>query len=174
MNIGEVAEASGVSAKRIRHYEGIGLLPPAPRSASGYRTYDEADVHVLRFVARARDLGFTIERIRGLLDLWADGERRSAEVKALALEQAAALEKAAAALEAMRSALLHLAANCHGDHRPDCPIIDGLARGPGTADSLLPGAHPLAKLVGRRKHQAAPGVPCRRQQNGAHPRLPPK
>ena len=138
MNIGEAAEASGVSAKRIRHYEEIGLLPPASRSAGGYRTYGASQVHVLRFVARARDLGFSIGRIRDLLALWGDRARTSAEVKAIALEQALALDESAAALGAMRDALLHLAAGCHGDDRPDCPIIDDLAREP------REGAPPLA------------------------------
>ena len=130
LNIGEAAAAAGVSAKRIRHYEQIGLVRPAERSAAGYRTYGETEVHVLRFVARAREIGFSIERIRVLLALWADKERRSAEVRRIALEQAAELESAASAMAAMRGALLHLAEHCQGDDRPECPILDDLARQP--------------------------------------------
>ena len=152
MNIGEAAEASGVSAKRIRHYEAIGLLPAAPRSAAGYRIHDAADVHVFRFVARARELGFTIDRVRGLLDLWSDKDRLSSEVKEIALEQAAELEKAVMTMDAMRRALLRLAASCHGDHRPDCPIIDDLARDPEEGEPPLPGSHSLKKRTARRKH----------------------
>ena len=126
MNIGAVSEASGVSQRMIRHYEKIGLIPSAPRRGSGYRDYGEADVHRLRFIANARDLGFPIEEIRSLLGLWSDRTRASADVKALAEARAAELGRKAAALQAMQNTLLSLAANCHGDERPDCPIIDRL------------------------------------------------
>ena len=128
MNIGQASEASGVSQRMIRHYEKIGLIPHAPRRDGGYRDYAPADVHRLRFIANARDLGFPIEEIRVLLELWSDRERSSAEVKALASARAEELRRKAAALEAMRRTLLDLAERCHGDARPDCPILDGLAR----------------------------------------------
>lgn len=127
MNIGAVSKKSGVSQRMIRHYEGIGLIPLPPRRDSGYRDYGEDDVHRLRFIANARDLGFGIEEIRTLLALWSDRERSSADVKRLALQQAEALAKKMKAIEAMRSTLIHLAKGCHGDSRPDCPIIDALA-----------------------------------------------
>jgi MerR family transcriptional regulator, copper efflux regulator len=127
MNIGQVAEASGVSAKMIRYYEGTGLIPEAARSEAGYRHYGEADVHVLRFVRRARDLGFTVEQIGALLALWRDRGRASADVKRLALDHVAALERKAAELQAMSRSLRDLAERCHGDDRPDCPIVEDLA-----------------------------------------------
>lgn len=128
MNIGQASEASGVSQRMIRHYEKIGLIPRAPRRDSGYRDYSPADLHRLRFIANARDLGFPIEDIRTLLDLWNDRSRASAEVKALATARAAELHRKAEALEAMRRTLIDLAERCHGDTRPDCPILDNLAR----------------------------------------------
>lgn len=128
MNIGQASEASGVSQRMIRHYEKIGLIPEAPRRDSGYRDYSPADLHRLRFIANARDLGFPIEEIRVLLDLWNDRGRTSAEVKALATARAEELQRKAAALEAMRRTLVDLAERCHGDMRPDCPIIEELAR----------------------------------------------
>ncbi|MGK6320899.1 Cu(I)-responsive transcriptional regulator [Sphingomonas sp. DT-204] len=127
MNIGQAAEASGVSQRMIRHYEKIGLIPPAPRRDSGYRDYSDADVHRLRFIANARDLGFPIEEIGTLLDLWNNRDRSSAEVKALATARAEALKRKAAAIEAMRRTLEDLARRCHGDGRPDCPILETLA-----------------------------------------------
>jgi Cu(I)-responsive transcriptional regulator len=129
VNIGQAAQASGVSQRMIRHYEKIGLVPAAVRRDSGYRDYAEADVHRLRFIANARDLGFPIEEIGALLSLWSDTSRASAEVKALALARAGELRRKADALERMRRSLLDLAETCHGDDRPDCPIIDGLSDG---------------------------------------------
>jgi Cu(I)-responsive transcriptional regulator len=126
MNIGAASGASGVSQRMIRHYEKIGLIPSPPRRESGYRDYSDADVHRLRFIANARDLGFPIEDIRALLGLWSDRHRASAEVKALAEARAAELGRKAAALQAMQNTLLALAAHCHGDDRPDCPIIERL------------------------------------------------
>lgn len=131
MNIGQASKASGVSQRMIRHYEEIGLIPKAARRESGYRDYSEADVHRLTFVRRARDLGFSIEEIGQLLALWQDTGRASADVKALALARAEELHRKAEALEAMRRTLLHLASNCHGDNRPDCPILEDLASGCG-------------------------------------------
>lgn len=128
MNIGQASDASGVSQRMIRHYEKIGLIPHAPRRDSGYRDYSPADLHRLRFIANARDLGFPIEEIRTLLDLWNDRSRASAEVKALATARAGELHRKAEALKAMRRTLIDLAERCHGDTRPDCPILDNLAR----------------------------------------------
>lgn len=126
MKIGEASIASGVSQRMIRHYEKIGLVPAASRRDSGYRDYDERDVHTLRFIGRARDLGFPIEEIRTLLGLWRDRHRSSADVKQLALSRAAELKRKARELDEMRRSLEHLAARCHGDDRPDCPILGGL------------------------------------------------
>lgn len=127
MNIGEAARASGVSEKMIRHYESIGLLHPA-RQANGYRRYSEAEVAVLRFIRHARDLAFPLEEVRRLLTLWQDRSRTSAEVRGIALAHVAALEEKARTLQAMAASLRHLASHCHGDARPDCPILDELAQ----------------------------------------------
>jgi len=129
MNIGEAARDSGVSAKMIRYYESVGLLPRAERTGSGYRVYQDADVHTLRFIRRARDLGFSMEQITALLTLWRDHGRASADVKKLARTHIAELEDRAAQLMAMSRTLRHLADHCHGDQRPDCPILDDLADG---------------------------------------------
>ena len=129
MNIGETAKASGVSAKMIRYYESVGLIPPIHRTESGYRAYSGSDVHMLRFIRRARDLGFTVEQISGLMHLWRDRSRASADVKRIALEHVAALEAKQREIAEMANTLKHLAANCHGDGRPDCPIIESLAEG---------------------------------------------
>jgi len=114
----------------IRHYEEIGLLPDAKRTPAGYRVYRDADVHELRFVRRARDLGFSIEEIRGLLDLWRNRRRASGDVKRLVQKHIAVLEARIAELEAMRRTLSTLSRHCHGDARPECPILDDLAGGP--------------------------------------------
>ncbi len=126
MTISEAARQSGISQRMIRHYEKIGLVPPPERRLSGYRDYDASDVHRLIFVRRARDLGFAIEEIRQLLALWQDRSRASADVKKLALRHAAELKAKAEQLQAMQRTLLDLAAHCHGDDRPDCPILAGL------------------------------------------------
>lgn len=126
MKIGEAAKESGISGRMIRHYEKIGLIPVPARRDSGYRDYDRRDVQTLQFICRARDLGFSIEHIRTLLALWRDRDRSSADVKALALARAAELERKEHQLHEMRRSLEHLAANCHGDDRPDCPILDDL------------------------------------------------
>ena len=128
VDIGEAARASGVSAKMIRHYEEIGLLPPAGRTAAGYRIYAAADVHRLRFVKRARDLGFSMDEIAKLLTLWNDRRRKSSEVKRLAMRHVAELERKIAELESMRGTLMKLVHHCHGNERPDCPILEDLAR----------------------------------------------
>jgi MerR family transcriptional regulator, copper efflux regulator len=129
MNIGQVSKASGVSQRMIRHYEKLELIPAPPRRDSGYRDYSEADMHRLRFIASARDLGFPIDEIRELLSLWSNRDRSSADVKALALARAEDLGRKARALADMQRTLSDLARRCHGDDRPDCPIIDRLEAG---------------------------------------------
>lgn len=130
VRIGEAARLTGVSARRIRRYEAEGLLPVAGRTDAGYRLYGDADLQRLRFIDRARALGFPTRQVAALLDLWDDRTRASAEVKALAQAQAEELAARIAEMEAMRRTLEALAARCHGDDRPDCPILDDLASGP--------------------------------------------
>ena len=127
LNVGEAAKASGVSAKMIRHYEQIGLIGHSPRTEAGYRQYQERDLHTLKFIRSARDLGFSLEQIRQLLSLWYDGERSSAEVKQLAESHLSDLDERIQALITMRDALVRLSESCCGDDRPDCPILEGLA-----------------------------------------------
>ncbi len=147
MNIGQASSQSGVSAKMIRYYESIGLMPEAGRSQAGYRVYSARDVHLLRFVRRSRDLGFALEDIRMLLGLWQDDERPSAAVKDIALKHIDELTRKIAELQAMKRSLQHLAEACHGDDRPDCPILDdlgGLEGGPekgGEAEAPPPHCH---------------------------------
>lgn len=128
LNIGSVAEAAGLPAKTIRYYESIGLIQPAGRRANGYRSYSETDMRTLAFIKRARSLGFSVEEVRELLDLWRDRSRRSATVKSLATRHIAALDSKIAELQSMRGALAHLVKRCHGDARPDCPILGDLDR----------------------------------------------
>lgn len=127
MNIGEASKLSTVSAKMIRHYEGLGLLPPAPRTEAGYRQYDAAAIHTLRFIRRARDLGFGTGEIEALLALWRNRKRASSQVKRIALAHADDLQRRIDAMQAMQRTLQHLAQCCAGDARPDCPILDDLA-----------------------------------------------
>ena len=136
VNIGDAASASGVSAKMIRHYEEIGLVPPASRTHSGYRVYAEADVHTLRFIRRARNLGFSVKQIEALLSLWRDRRRASGKVKALALAHMAELDARILEMTEMRRSLEHLAGQCHGDLRPDCPILEDLSAG--TSNASIP------------------------------------
>ncbi len=135
MNIGQAAKTAGLSAKMIRYYESIGLVNPTARTEGGYRIYRDADLHHLRFIRQARRLGFAVEDVRRLLGLWQDHGRASAEVKAIALSHVADLNRRIAEMESMRDALAHLASTCHGDGRPDCPILEGIADG-STADAL--------------------------------------
>jgi Cu(I)-responsive transcriptional regulator len=128
VNIGEAAAASGVSAKMVRHYESLGLLRKVQRSEAGYRQYGDNEVHTLRFIRRARDLGFSIAEIGELVKLWQDRRRASAEVKRIALSHVADLQRRMDEMAAMKRTLEHLAACCRGDQRPDCPILDELAR----------------------------------------------
>lgn len=126
MNIGDAAGASGVSAKMIRHYESVGLLPGVSRTDAGYRQYADKDVSVLRFIRHCRDLGFSLDRIRALLDLWQNRRRSSRQVKSLAQAHMAELDEKLRELQQMKSTLEHLVQCCHGDDRPDCPIIETL------------------------------------------------
>ena len=129
MNIGEAATASGVTPKMIRHYEAIGLIREAGRTGSGYRTYGPRDIATLLFIRRSRDLGFSIAQIRELLALWQDRERASADVKRIAGEHIDELRAKMRQLQDMVATLEHLSANCQGDGRPDCPILEQLATG---------------------------------------------
>lgn len=155
MNIGAAARASGVSAKMVRYYESIGLLAAPPRSAAGYRRYGEGDVEVLRFIRRARDLGFPLAAVADLLSLWRNRDRHSAEVKRLAEGHLAQLDARIAALQAMRGTLGHLVAACAGDERPDCPILADFAPGQdhgqnhGQDPGLSPAKAPRAGLSRR-------------------------
>ena len=128
-NIGEAAQLSGVSAKMIRHYESIDLIPAANRSVAGYRLYSESDLHRLRFIKRSRSLGFSVKQIETLLGLWDNRSRESAEVKRLALDHAAELAGKIREMQTMQRTLEELAQRCHGDDRPDCPILEDLGRG---------------------------------------------
>lgn len=143
MNIGQASDASGVSAKMIRYYEEIGLAQPAARTGNNYRVYGEAEVHVLRFIKRARSLGFSLEETDTLLKLWQDKSRTSASVKDVATTHIEDLERRIAEMQGMVKTLRHLTHCCGGDHRPDCPILDDLAGasldgGDGAASTTLP------------------------------------
>jgi MerR family transcriptional regulator, copper efflux regulator len=127
MNIGQAARASGVTAKMIRHYESIGLVPRARRTDGGYRIYHGDDIHMLRFIRRARELGFSMKQIARLLGLWRNRRRSSADVRRIALQHIDELDQRIEKLQAMRRTLDELVQHCHGDRRPDCPILDDLA-----------------------------------------------
>lgn len=126
MNIGEASKSTGISVKMLRYYEEIGLVRPALRAYSGYRVYSDKNIATLRFVRRARDLGFQVKQIAALLDLWQNGSRASADVKSLATAHVQELEQRRRELDEMIATLEHLAHHCHGDHRPDCPILQSL------------------------------------------------
>lgn len=140
MNIGEAAAATGVSVKMIRYYEDIGLVGPALRTYSGYRVYQDKDIQTLRFVRRARDLGFTVKQIEGLLTLWRDRSRASADVKRIAQGHVETLHQKMRELGEMIAALEHLSHHCSGDDRPECPILATLGSDGAKADPLPPKA----------------------------------
>ena len=131
VNIGDAARASGVSTKMVRHYESLGLLGAVARTDSGYRQYSAADIHTLRFIKRARELGFSMAEIGNLVGLWHDQARASSEVKRVAQQHLIELENRIQAMQDMRRTLQKLVQSCQGDDRPDCPILDNLAGGPG-------------------------------------------
>jgi len=138
MNIGAASKASGVSTKMIRYYESVGLIPPAARTDSGYRAYGETDVHMLRFIRRARDLGFSVTEIQDLLGLWRDHSRKSADVKRVAQRHIAGLRRRITELKQMADTLQTLVTCCAGDDRPDCPILADLENTQPLAKSRLP------------------------------------
>jgi MerR family copper efflux transcriptional regulator len=149
MNIGDAAKGSGISAKMIRHYEMVGLLPAPSRTESGYRQYTGSDVHTLRFIRQARDLGFSIAQIAELVGLWQNRRRPSRAVKAVAEAQIQALEEKARELIAMKATLEHLVHCCNGDDRPDCPILETLA---GSAEEApVAGARSARTIQARRR-----------------------
>jgi MerR family copper efflux transcriptional regulator len=154
MNIGEAAAASGISAKMIRYYESVGLLRKAGRTEAGYRVYGEGDVHTLRFVRRARDLGLSIDRIRLLVGLWQDERRTSRDVKRIIVEHVAELNDRIAEMTAMRDSLEGLADACHGDGRPDCPILGDLEAGAGPPDAAH--CHPQRHAIAPRARRPQP------------------
>jgi MerR family copper efflux transcriptional regulator len=149
MNIGQAAKASGVSAKMLRYYERIGLIPKAGRSGAGYRVYTDADVNTLRFIRRARDFGLPIKRIKLLVGLWRDRERSSADVKRIATEHVTELRARIAALAGMCDALEELADACRGDRRPECPILRDLESGDAQV-SAAAGGVAASKRLGHR------------------------
>ena len=156
MNIGEAAKASGVSAKMIRYYESVGLIPPIHRTESGYRAYSGSDVHMLRFIRRARDLGFAVAEIHDLLDLWRDRSRKSADVKRVALQHIQDLQRRIQELQQMSDTLQALTACCAGDERPDCPILQGLE----TADLCAPPPPTRGNPNRTDSAQSADGATC--------------
>ncbi|MEN5178290.1 Cu(I)-responsive transcriptional regulator [Comamonas testosteroni] len=127
VSISKAAQLAGISARMARHYESLNLLPHVGRTDSGYRLYSEADVHTLRFIRRSRDLGFSMEEIETLLNLWNDKQRASSSVKEIAQKHIEVLSERIAAMQSMQRSLQQLVHSCHGDHRPDCPILDNLA-----------------------------------------------
>jgi Cu(I)-responsive transcriptional regulator len=159
MNIGEAATKSGVSAKMVRHYESLGLLPKVSRTESGYRQYGEREVHTLRFIRRARDLGFSVAEISELLKLWQNRRRASGDVKRIALSHVADLDRRIAEMEAMKQTLARLASSCHGDERPDCPILDELSEPTRPEEAM-------AAPRGRASRRSPPPNPRRRRPPG--------
>jgi MerR family transcriptional regulator, copper efflux regulator len=149
MNIGEAARSADVSAKMIRYYESVGLIPAAVRTEAGYRVYTAADVHTLRFIKRARTLGFSLEQTADLIGLWRDQDRSSASVKRIARNHIAELEQKIAELQGMVATLRHLEHHCHGDERPDCPILDDLSD-----HHAAPAATARQRHTGRRENRA--------------------
>jgi len=150
MNIGEAARASGISARMIRHYEAIGVLPDSARSGAGYRRYGPDDLHRLAFVRRARDSGFSSDEIAHLLSLWQDDERPAREVKVLAARHLDRIRATIADLERIAGALSHLVEHCHGDDRPSCPILEALGAPPADARDGSPVGPPLRRGLEKR------------------------
>ncbi len=148
MNIGETAAQSGLTPKAIRYYEDIGLLRPAARAENGYRRYGARDIGILVFLQRARGLGFSVEECRELLALYSDQDRKSADVKSIALARVTEIDRKIMELRGLKAALVDLADRCHGDDRPDCPILDDLAA-PGPADGEDAAEMPVKETVGR-------------------------
>ena len=148
MNIGELAVQSGIAAKTIRHYESIGLVPPAQRAGNGYRVYTDADIGILRFIYRARDLGFSLKEIGELLDLWMDKRRNSASVKALAMRHIADIDRKIVEMQSFRLTLDNLVRRCRGDGRPDCPILEDLAQ---TKEAPAPPVNAADAAASRRR-----------------------
>ena len=138
MNIGTAAGKSGVTAKTIRYYESIGLIPRAARAENGYRHYTDVDIATLKFIQRARRLGFSVKDVGNLLELWRDRKRSSASVKTVAMNHIGEIEKRIGELDSIRRTLVDLTDRCHGDERPECPILDDLSGRDGE-DGLIPG-----------------------------------
>lgn len=159
MNIGAAAQASGVSAKMVRHYEEIGLIPKAKRTYAGYRMYTQGDVHTLRFIKQSRNLGFSIEKIGQLLALWQDRRRTSRKVKELAQAHILELEERIREMQDMKNTLSVFVKNCHGDDRPDCPILEGLEKTLTTAE----GRQPLTGAK-KAKHASSISTPGKKAQ----------
>lgn len=149
MNIGEASAASGVSSKMIRYYESIGLIAGVSRTEAGYRVYSNEDVHTLRFIRRARDLGFSVEQMGNLLALWSDRSRASADVRRIALDHIGELEQKMRQLRDMAKVLRHLVDNCQGDGRPHCPIIEDLSSG---HDAAPPKPKPTRRQLAAARH----------------------
>jgi MerR family transcriptional regulator, copper efflux regulator len=145
VNIGQAAKVTGISAKTIRHYEAIGLMPRAARSESGYRRYQPSDLHLLKFVRQARAVGFSIADVKRLLALWQDRRRPAREVKRLAERQLTDIEARIGELEAIAGTLAHLVAHCRGDDRPECPILDAIAGADHAPHSTVAGNAPAAR-----------------------------
>jgi MerR family copper efflux transcriptional regulator len=163
MNIGDAAQAAGVTAKMIRHYESLGLIAQASRSDGGYRQYGPRDVSVLRFIRQSRSMGFSIKQIEQLLGLWADTRRESREVMALAREHIAELDRKMAEMAEMKTALLQLSHGCHGDDRPDCPILGQLS-----GESVAPPAWPKAAPAPKSTRPARARAASQRDESTAH------
>ena len=164
MNIGDAAGASGVSAKMIRHYESVGLLPRVGRTQAGYRQYADKDVSVLRFIRHCRDLGFSLDWIRELLDLWQNRRRSSRQVKSLAQAHIAELDEKLKELQQMKATLEHLVRCCHGDDRPDCPIIETLESGAGRHRARDAQRSPTRGVASRRAPVNRPSYGRNRQE----------
>jgi MerR family copper efflux transcriptional regulator len=168
MNIGEAAEAAGITAKMIRHYEGLGLIPQAARTDAGYRQYTVREVATLRFIRQARSMGFSMKHIEQLLDLWADTNRKSRDVKALARKHIEELDRKMSEMAQMKAALEPLAAGCQGDHRAECPILSKLS-----GDAAPMAAGPASNAKARTRTRGAAEAPKTHGQDHASP-VPPR